>query len=263
MKRFYFIINPISGKGNKEEILDLIERNSQRNNYKYEASFTKEANDATKLTEKAIHKGYDAVISVGGDGTLNEIMKALINTGTKLGIVPRGSGNGFARHLGIPMDLDKALDVIGQYKYKKIDSSIVNGHPFIMMAGVGFDAEIAWQFAHSDKRGLSTYAKLAINSYNKFEPSNYKLTIDGVEYNRKALLVSFANGSQYGNNFTISPEAKEDDGLIDVCILTKFPILTAPVVSLRMLTKSIHASPYLEIIQGKKLKWNKRLTKST
>lgn len=261
MRRFYFIINPISGKGKQDSIIDLIKASSKKFQFEFEAAYTEEPNQATQLTEKAIRKGFDAVISVGGDGTLNEIMKVLIDSGTKLGIIPTGSGNGMARHLNIPLEIEKAIEIIAKYKYKKIDTSVVNGHPFIMMAGVGFDAEIAWQFSQSDKRGLSTYAKLAIGSYRNFQPTKYKIIIDGVIYEREALLISFANGSQYGNNFTISPEAKEDDGLIDVCILSKFPVLKAPVVSLRMLTNSIHESPYLEIIQGKEIQIRQEIDK--
>lgn len=253
MRRIKFIINPISGKGNSDHLLPVIKSASKRFGFEYNYVFTKKPEQATTITKTAVKDKFDAVVSVGGDGTLNEIMKALIGSDTKLGIIPRGSGNGMARHLNIPLDPESALAIIANFKSKKIDTSTLNNLPFVMMAGIGFDADIAWQFAQSDKRGLTTYAKLAVQNFTTYSPKEYRFQVDGKTYKRKALLISFANGSQYGNNFTISPEAKEDDGLIDVCILSKFPVITAPIVSLQMLTNTINNSPYLEIIQGKEI----------
>lgn len=207
---------------------------------------------ARVIAAEAVGK-FDIVVAVGGDGTVNEVASAIVDTDTSLGIVPFGSGNGLSRFLGIPMDTRDAIKNLASGRTEIIDSARINGQPFFNMAGMGFDAHISEIFSHGKKRGFISYIKSSIKEVVGYQPQNYHLDIDGKKYNYKAFMLSIANSSQYGNNVHISPKASLQDGLLDVCVIKPFPLWRFPEMSMRMLIKATESSKYVEIIRGKQI----------
>lgn len=253
-KRVLFIINPVSGIGRARVVEKLIDRELDRSCFEAEVAYTASRGHATRLAKDAVQKNTELVVAVGGDGSVNEVGQALIHTPAVLGILPAGSGNGLARHLGIPMDLSKALNRISNGKILKMDTGVLNNKVFLGMSGVGFDAHIGWEFARFGKRGFSSYVKVFLREYPGYKAREYQLEIDGISYTKKALLISVANGSQYGNNAFIAPNADISDGLLDICILQDFPVYAAPFLARRLFNRSLDRSKYLEILKGKEIR---------
>ncbi len=253
-KQAIFIINPISGGKSKEFVPELIREVIDKNMLEVEIVFTKAPEHATELAKEAALSGFNYAIAVGGDGTVNEISKGIIHTNTALGIVPFGSGNGLARHLGVPMNIRQSIEFINTAKVKSIDAGLLNGNLFANMAGTGFDAHIGKLFAEQKGRGFSTYIKTTLNEFINYKPKEYTLTIDGTKYEKDAFLISFANSTQYGNNAHIAPTASTEDGLLDVCIMKSFPVVDMPALAIRLFNKSVDKSKYVEIIKGKDIK---------
>jgi diacylglycerol kinase (ATP) len=255
-RKAVFIINPISGGKKKDGVPELIRKHLDANVFDADIVFTDGVAHAKQIAKEAIGV-YDIVVAVGGDGTVNEIASAIVGSNTTLGIVPYGSGNGLARFLGIPMDSVKAIKTLATGHVITIDSAIMNGEPFFNMAGMGFDAHISEVFSHGKKRGFFTYIKSSLQEIVKYDSQEYRLVIDGNEYKRKAFMLSFANSSQYGNNAHISPDASVQDGLLDVCIIRKFPLWRFPEMGIRMITKTSDKTSYVEIIRGRHIKINR------
>ncbi|EEI94238.1 lipid kinase, YegS/Rv2252/BmrU family [Sphingobacterium spiritivorum ATCC 33300] len=252
-KRILFVVNPISGGKRKTafnkqvlEVLDL---------QKFNPTFqqTNHPNHAYELGKLAIEEKYDAVVAVGGDGTINELGSALVGSDIPLGIIPEGSGNGLALYLGIPMNEAAALRRLNRFEAVEVDSGLINDRNFFNIAGIGFDASVSDRFANENIRGPIGYLKSAINVLSNYKPCMYKLTIDGVEYEREAFMISVANSPQYGNNAYIAPQASVNDGVLDVCIVHKFPLYTLPMMVFHLFNKSADQSEYVEIIPGKEI----------
>lgn len=254
-KKIIFIVNPISGHHNKNHFPNLVESSIDKNKYDYTIVFTEYANHATELTMKAIEDGYEYIAAVGGDGTINEVAKCMIGKEQTLVIVPFGSGNGLARHLGLPFKVEKLIkDVINNGKKYKIDTATMNGVPFISLAGIGFDAMIADYFAKDENRGFLTYAKLITEKYPNYRQKEYTLILDDkTTIECKPFFVTFANSSQFGYNAEISPKASVQDGLLDVCIFKKPNILEVPIVATYFLAKQIDKSNFIDIYKAKKI----------
>ncbi len=252
-KKICFIVNPISGIGRQKVIEKLIDQHLNRSLFDYEIAYTKAAKHATELAKKAVADNFNIVVAVGGDGSINEIGKGLIGSTAALAIIPAGSGNGLARHLKIPLDSKKAMDIINNAKEMMIDTMQFNNETFINIAGLGFDAHIGWEFAKFGKRGLSSYLKLIAREYPKYKAADYELIINGKSFHKKAFVISFANGAQWGNDAHIAPLADIADGFIDIAILKDFSFLNAISIGYRLFSKTLHKSPYLEIIKTKEV----------
>ncbi|MDR3134367.1 MAG: diacylglycerol kinase family lipid kinase [Prevotellaceae bacterium] len=252
MRKIAFILNPLSGKGNKEAVEQFITNHSG-----WPAGFdasvhtTRCAGDGYEQARQFAAQGLDAVVAVGGDGTINEIARALLHSPTAMGIVPMGSGNGLARHLRLPMDFKKAVEKITHFRVRSIDAARINGQLFFCTAGIGFDALIGHLFNSGGKRGMSTYVSLSTREFLQYKPQEYIITIDGQACTRKAFLITFANASQWGNNAYIAPLAHCNDGQLDVVIWKDFPRMAAPFMLPRLFTKTIHKSSFVEMFQGK------------
>ncbi len=262
VKSIVFIINPVSGVGKQNRVENLIRERLDGSVYHAEIVFTKSQGHATELSKKAVEEGVDIVVAVGGDGTVNEIAAGLVDTNTALAILPAGSGNGLARHLKIPMNLKRAVDVINGGNIRKIDTATINNQLFVNVAGVGFDAAVAKKFAVAGKRGFSTYLKITVSSYKSYKPKQYILEIDGKVIRRRALLVSFANSSQFGNNTTIDPSASVSDGWIDVCIVGKMPYWKTFFLAPLLFLKKFDQTKYIEIIRAKEVVLRRQKGKS-
>jgi diacylglycerol kinase (ATP) len=252
-RKALFIINPISGGKEKDGVPELIDKYLDTNNFKATVVFTDGVAHAKQIAKEAVN-AFDVVVAVGGDGTVNEIASSIVGTNTVLGIIPFGSGNGLSRFLGIPMDTSEAIKNLSGGHIEIIDSAKLNGQPFFNMAGMGFDAHISEVFSHGKKRGFITYIKSSLLEFAKYKQENYQLNIDGTVYTKNAFMLSFANSSQYGNDAHISPNASVQDGLLDICVIKKFPLWRFPEMGIRMLTKTAEGTKYVEIIRGRHIK---------
>jgi len=247
-----FIINPISGTTQKHHLPELFEKEIDTSQFEWEIKYTDRPKHATELAKQSVQEGFDTIVAVGGDGTINEVGRALVGTNSRLGIIPLGSGNGLARHLGIPLSVKGALNTILKGANFQMDSCQVNGQAFFCTSGVGFDATVSHYFAKDrDNRGLWNYAKTSIKQYFRYEPKTYQIEIDGTQYSEKAFIIAVANAAQYGNNAHISPEADVSDGLMDVCIMKSFPKALGLWLIFQSFNKSIHLSRYVTILRGK------------
>jgi diacylglycerol kinase (ATP) len=251
-RKALFIINPISGGKKKDGVPELIDQNLDKGVFDATVVFSDGISHARIIASEAVGK-YDMVVAVGGDGTVNEIASAIVGSNTALGIVPYGSGNGLARFLGVPMNPQQAIQTLSAGRVESIDSATVNGQPFFNMAGMGFDAHISEVFSHGKKRGFVSYIKSSLQEIATYDAQDYHIEVDGKVYNRKAFMLSIANSSQYGNNAHISPHASVQDGLLDVCVIRKFPLWRFPEMGIRMLTKTSEGTSYVEIIRGRQI----------
>lgn len=239
MKHIVFITNPISGTISKAGIPELVEVHHDHARFSYEFVSTQYAGHATLLAQEAAARGADIVCAIGGDGTVNEVGRGLLGTETAMAILPCGSGNGLARHLMLPMDLKRCLDIINLDTVETLDSGVINGHPFFCTCGMGFDAFISMKFAEAGKRGLMTYVEQMLREGLSYKPETYEIEDEMGSKTYKAFLISAANASQYGNNAYIAPHASMSDGLLDVIIMQPFSLIEAPQVTLEMLNKTI------------------------
>lgn len=254
-KKIVFVINPISGTQGKEQILAWVNEKLDREKYDMEVVYTEYAGHAVKIAaEKAAEKAF-AVVAIGGDGTINEIARSLVHTDTALGIIPCGSGNGLARHLQIPLDPKKAVDIINGGRLEVIDYGKINGIPFFCTCGVGFDAFVSLKFSQAGKRGPLTYLEQTLLESLKYRPEVYELEMDGNASTRyRAFLIACGNASQYGNNAYITPRATLDDGLLDVTILEPFTVLDVPSLSFQLFNKTIDQNSRIKTFQCKSLR---------
>lgn len=220
-QRLFLIINPISGTHSKEGLDQRITDILNNQGFDVYTEFTRGPGDATTLARRAVAEGYDGVLACGGDGTVNETARAMINTGVAMGIIPAGSGNGLARHIGIPIDPIASLDVIAERRVVDCDFGSVNGTPFFCTFGMGFDAAVSDRFASSGQRGKMTYVRSAFEEFIRYKPQSYRIEVDGEEIAQDAFLVAVCNASQYGNNAYIAPTASITDGLLDIIVIRK------------------------------------------
>ena len=221
-KRVLFIVNPKSGIGKHKTVEKSVKSDLNKSIFDYHFEYTKYPHHATEIAvEQRVN--YDIIVAVGGDGTVNEVASALVGHSTALAIIPSGSGNGLARHLNIPLKINKAIQVINDHKIIKIDSIKINDRYSVNVSGIGFDAYISHLFSKSKRRGPLSYIQLISREFTSYKSASYTLEIDGVKIATDAFLISFANSSQYGNNVQIAPNAMIDDGFIDVCIIKDFP----------------------------------------
>jgi len=248
-EKILFVINPISGNKSKKNIPDLIEQKFADAKYDVKVVFTQYAGEATQIVKQHILKGYKKIVAAGGDGTVNEVASGVVETDAVLGIIPLGSGNGLARHLNLPMNTNKALEVIKSAEPIKIDYGKINDRKFFCTTGVGFDAHIGHVFSKLDGRGFANYIKATVSEFRKYQPQRYEISMNGTTIMRDAFLITFANASQYGNNAHIAPKADIVDGKLEVAILKQFPLITAPGIGARLFLKNIDKSSYVETFQ--------------
>jgi diacylglycerol kinase (ATP) len=252
-KRIRYIINPRSGTKSKEEIPAMIARLTNSDDVAFEICFTEAPKHATQLARDAAEKNFDIVVAVGGDGSANETAKGLIGSKTALGIIPKGSGNGMARHLKIPLNHEEAVAVINSANQDTIDTLKINDEFCLGTIGVGFDAHIAHLFAKSEVRGYSTYVKLVLAEFYKYDSKKFRITVDGKELTKECFLLTFANSSQFGNNAVIAPFADVKDGIMDISMMKRFPAMVGPHLIYRLMNNNIHMSRFFDRTTGKEV----------
>ena len=252
-KKIVFIMNPISGTGSKASIPHLIDSTLNKELFEYEIKTTERAGHASQLAREAKEQHVDIVVAVGGDGTVNEVARAIVHSDTALGILPCGSGNGLARHLLLPMNLKKSIEIINDCEIRDLDYGVINDYPFFCTCGMGFDAFVSMKFAESGKRGPISYAENILREGLKYKPETYTLEDETGTKQYKAFLISCANASQYGNNAYIAPQASMSDGLMDVIIMEPFDVIEAPQVSFDMFNKTLDKNSRIKTFRCKKL----------
>ena len=249
MKKILFILNPVAGKGKAPLLKSLIEQHSHTPGFEFEIVMTKYAGHGSELAREAAAGNYYAVVAAGGDGTVNEIARVLNRTNTALGILPMGSGNGFARFLGYSMKPEKVMLQILGADTMLMDTITINDHLSVNVSGFGFDGYVAWQYNHSGKRGLKTYTRMAVQAYQAYAAANFSFRSPEISQHQKAHMLVIANASQFGNQATIAPRAKINDGLIDVVFVHKPPVYAIPVLFYRLFTGRLRDTTYIKTIQ--------------
>lgn len=248
MKKLLLIVNQKSGRDRQKKLDALLSKYLDTKVFTYEIAFTGYQGHAVALAKSAASSGTDIVAAVGGDGSVNEVARGLLGTDTLLAVIPKGSGNGLARALKIPMDTRHSIEIINRQKVRKIDAGFANGHLFLSNAGVGFDSLIARLFAKNTGRGLINYARLVVDSLGKYRCKHYTLQANGMQMKEKAFFVAVANGDQFGYDFKIAPLAQLDDGRLDVCIMKPLGITGLGVVAVQALTGRLKRSRYAKWI---------------
>jgi len=254
-KKIVFIVNPKAGISPKSKVvIELLAGNiipSAR--FIPEVIFTERPGHATEIAANAIANGADIIVASGGDGTVNEVASALVDTDIPMGILPAGSGNGLARCLGISMSYALALRTIIRGNTKLMDVATVNDKLYTSIAGIGFDAFVAQKFAESSIRGMISYMQIILNEFSNYKPVTYKLTIDGEEYDKQALMIVFANSNQFGFNTKIAPDASVDDGYLDICVVRKMPVTQLLNVGYHTMRGTLGKTGYAEYFKGREI----------
>lgn len=240
VKKLLFIVNKFSGAGYKPTLRRKILNACKKHQAKATIQFTAKAGHATILAKEAILKKFDAVIAVGGDGTVNEVAQGLVHSSTSMGIIPKGSGNGLARHLGISMRPANALRQLLTGKEIAIDTFLLNDRLSVNVSGVGFDGHIANLFSTGTKRGLRGYARLVTQEYFRFKEFEFDVQLNA-QKNRheKAFMIAFANSSQYGNNARVAPQSSVKDQALQLIILKKIPLYRGLVFGFKMFSRKL------------------------
>lgn len=239
-----FIVNPISGKGRKKRIISSLKEAG------YEVVCTEYAGHAEQLAREAT---ADVVVAVGGDGTVNEVARGLVGTGKTLGIIPCGSGDGLARHLGISHNFNTALKTITSGKTSPLDAGKIDERMFFSVCGVGFDAVVSENFAKCGKRGLSSYIREGLKAWRAYVPEKYTLTIDGRQIEHDAMFVTVGNSNQWGNGAKITPLADSSDGILDITVVESFMAVELPFLASKLMTGRTHKSRRVHTYRGQNI----------
>jgi YegS/Rv2252/BmrU family lipid kinase len=245
-KKTRILINPISGGKSKLGLAELIHKNLDKNKFDYEIAYTESGEHTLYLAEEAVKKNFEILIAAGGDGTLNQVASKLIHTSTALGIIPLGSGNGFARALNIPMNTSSAILGLNQAQIKTIDTGKANDIPFINVCGFGFDAHVSAGFATHGKRGFQTYAKVSLQSLRNYKSKPYLLVQKEKKETHQAFIFAICNGPQYGNNAFISPLANLSDGKFNLTIIERVNWQNLLGLSINLFIGKLHQSAHVK-----------------
>jgi diacylglycerol kinase (ATP) len=251
-KQVLFIINKYSGTGYTPSVEGRLLSFCQKVGLEAHLEFTQGRGHATQLARDAAQsKKFEVVFAMGGDGTVNEVAKGLVHTQQVMGVIPKGSGNGLARHLGIPLNFKKCLPYIASAEVIAMDSFTVNNHLSINVSGIGFDGHVAGLFGKNGKRGLANYTKLVTQEFMKYEEFSGEIKIDNTLTHENAFIIAFANSSQFGNNARIAPYASVCDGELDLSFVKKVPFLEAPAFAIKMFSGNLGQSNFVKLMKGK------------
>lgn len=223
MKKYIFIVNPVAGKGKGIKLISTIQESFTRENIKYSIEVTKYKGHGEILAKKAVENGYNHIVSVGGDGTIYEVLNGIKGKKVILGILPSGTGNDFARSIGLPKDIKKCIEVLKSANTERVDIGKVNNRYFINIASVGIDAEITKETEKYKKyfKGTSAYILGVFKVLTKSTSKKVTLIIDGKKFIRDIELIAIGNGKYYGGGMKINPWAELGDGKLDICLVNK------------------------------------------
>lgn len=251
-REYMLIINPRAGTVGADGLADYVVSRLESSERHIEVRYSEYPGHCVELAHEARRRGLYAVIAVGGDGTVNEVGRALAGSKTLMAIIPHGSGNGLARHLGIGIDVDHAIDVIDADNYLPCDYGTANGHPFFCTFGMGFDAAVSEAFSSMKRRGLTSYIRSALKEYLKYKPQEYEISTGSHRVKVKAFIIAVCNASQYGNNAYISPGASVTDGKLDITIVHYGNPLTRAFVGVDLFTGYLKRNVLIQTLQVEK-----------
>lgn len=252
-QKILFIINPISGTVSKAGIPEAINDYLDKDKFDYYIAETSRPGQATELAADAARDHFAVVVAIGGDGTVNEVGRALTHTDTAMAIIPCGSGNGLARHLLIPLNVKRSIEIINACEIHDLDYGVINDHKFFCTCGMGFDAFISFKFAEAGKRGPITYVQQILEKGLSYKPETYELETEEESKRYKAFLISIANASQYGNNAYIAPRATMQDGLVDVTVMHPFNMVQTPLIGARLFLRQLSHDHHVSIYRGQRV----------
>jgi len=255
--KIFLIVNTYAGNKAGANAVDVLVPYLLKMGCSVEYSFTKYPEHATELAVKASADGFDLVVAVGGDGTMNEVARGLIGTNTVMGIIPIGSGNGLARELGISMNIKESVRTLIEGKTIHLDVCKLNDQRFLCTSGIGFDAMIADKMSKAHLRGFVKYFQLVMKECFYYKPIDVRIKIDGILIVEPVFLITFANASQFGNNAFIAPDASMTDGLIDVVVARKFAKIWMPVFALFLFLKLVPKLPFVDCYKAKNIELEK------
>jgi YegS/Rv2252/BmrU family lipid kinase len=250
-----FLVNTRSGANRRRDLAPLIREAWE---WEHEIVSCGSKEDLDDVIRNSAAGGVRIVYAVGGDGTVHEVAKRLVNTDLVLGVLPTGSGNGLARHLGLPMDLRASLRACSALRIETIDTATVNGTPFVNTMGIGFDAWVADAFSSAGTRGLRTYVRVGLRGLARYASEEYELTIDGETIRRRAIIIAVANASQYGNNALIAPLASLQDGLLDVTLIEHASFLRLPILVAQLFAGNLHRARGVSTMRGRSITITRR-----
>ena len=234
-RKIVYLVNPVSGTGKKELLEKLIKTKTNEQSIDFEIGHTNLYGDYDYLKDKIEREEITDIVIAGGDGSVNRVVSALQETGVNFGIIPVGSGNGLAFCAGIPKNPVKALEIIFKGNHGYVDAFTVNNKFSCMLSGLGFDAQVAHDFANKASRGLLTYTQQSLFQYFKAHPYQFQIDLDNFSFFTDAFFISVANSNQFGNNFTIAPKASLDDGLLDIVVVQKMNKAKLPFAILKQI----------------------------
>jgi diacylglycerol kinase (ATP) len=245
-RKIVYLINPVSGTGKKDGLEKIIAQKTKARSIDFEIQKTNAAGDYEYLKDKIARNSITDIVIAGGDGTVNRVVSALHETGVNFGIIPLGSGNGLAFGAGIPKNTLKALDLIFKGNTGYVDAFMINNNFSCMLSGLGFDAQVAHDFANKASRGLLTYTQQSLVQYFKAQPYQFQVVNDNFSFYTDAFFISIANSNQFGNHFTIAPKADLDDGLLDIVIVQKMHKAKLPFAILQQLRGNNDLQQFVE-----------------
>ena len=252
-RKLLFLVNPISGTRTKEKLIAFISKKLNAANIYFDIDYTNASGNYTLLKEQVVAKRITDMIIVGGDGSVNQIVQAFAELHMRFGILPVGSGNGLARAAGIPTKIKSALQVIIEGNTMPVDAFTINDTFSCMLSGLGFDAQVAHNFARKAKRGLFNYTKESLLHFFKAQPYGFEIKLPEFSFFTDAFLVSIANSNQFGNNVTIAPQAKINDGLLDVIVVQKMHKVKLPYAILKQLSGNNKMQQLVEDMEHKNI----------
>lgn len=246
--KVFFIVNKYSGTHHKADFEALIAQVCKENGSEWTCAYTEAPAHACTLAAEAVVRGFSTVVAVGGDGTVNEVAQGLLHTPAAMGIIPKGSGNGLARHLGIPLRTVPAIRSLFTSSVIQMDTFRINGRLSLNVSGIGFDGYVAQLFGKEKTRGLQGYVRLALNEFVQYREFEAQIMMGNDLLRRSAFVIAIANSSQYGNNAKIAPAASVRDGLLNISILKKIPAYRLDFIY-SLFSGKIDQSPCCEALQ--------------
>ncbi len=248
-----FVFNPRSGRPRRNApILPMLRDFISARALDADLVCTEGPGHATEIARDAVTAGCLRVVAVGGDGTVNEVAQALIHTPAAMGLVPCGSGNGLALHLGLPRSFSEALELAAGVsgRMAALDTGTANGLPFVNAMGLGLDADVARRFNRLARRGLPAYTLTALSAFLSRSTERCHVSVAGHRETLDAMLIAVANSDQYGNNARIAPRARVDDGVLDLVAVRPVGILSACVLGAQLFLGGIDRNPRVRRLRG-------------
>lgn len=252
-RNILFLVNPISGTRTKEKIIAFISEKLDAAKISFSIDYTNATGNYQILKEQIVAKRITDIVIVGGDGSVNQVVRAFAELRLRFGILPVGSGNGLSRAAGIPTKIKKALQVIIDGNTMLVDAFTINDKFSCMLSGLGFDAQVAHNFARKAKRGLFNYTKESLLHFFKAQPYGFEIKLPEFSFFTDAFLISIANSNQFGNNVTIAPQAKLNDGLLDVIVVQKMHKVKLPYAILKQLSGNNKMQQLVEDMEHKNI----------